>query len=211
MRIIHPMKPSEQISVLLEDIPQSANALGQAAAPITLEYFGDLQCPYCRDFSLEVLPSIIQRWVRPGTLRVQYRALETATGDPNVFVAQQVAVLAAGKQGMAWHFAETFYAEQGEENSGYVTDSYLRGIASQIGGLDLQQWAADRDDPKLIKEIAGDEQAAENAGLSGTPSFLIGSSAGAMRRFSATDSASFDAAIEALAPLSAAAAEQLDE
>jgi len=91
----------EAVGSLLEDIPQSANVLGRVDAPITLEYFGDLQCPFCRDFSLGVLPAIIQRWVRTGTLRVEYRALETATGDPDVFVAQQVAVLAAGKQAKA--------------------------------------------------------------------------------------------------------------
>jgi protein-disulfide isomerase len=193
------MAPSEQISALLADIPQSANALGHASAPITLEYFGDLQCPFCRDFSLAVLPSIIQRWVRAGTLRVEYRALETATRDPDVFVAQQVAVLAAGKQAKAWHFVETFYDEQGEENSGYVTDSYLHGIASQIAGLNLEQWASDCGDPQLIEEIASDGQAAENAGVRGTPSFLIGASGGAMTRFSGTDSASFDEAIEGLA------------
>jgi protein-disulfide isomerase len=192
------MEPNEQVSRLLADIGQSANALGDPAAPITLEYFGDLQCPFCRDFSLGVLPSIIQRWVRTGTLRVEYRALETATGDPDVFVAQQVAVLAAGKQAKAWDFVETFYDKQGEENSGYVTDSYLHDIASQIADLNLEQWAGDRSDPELISEIASDEQAAQNAGVSGTPSFLIGASGGAMRRFSATDSGSFDDAIEGL-------------
>jgi protein-disulfide isomerase len=192
------MDPNEQISVLLADIPQSANALGKAAAPVTLEYFADLQCPFCRDFSLGVLPSIIQRWVRAGTLRVEYRALETATRDPDVFVAQQVAALAAGKQANAWHFVETFYDEQGEENSGYVTDSFLHGIASQIAGLNLEQWASDRDERDLVEQIAGDERAAEDAGVRGTPSFLIGTSAGTMTRFTATDSASFDEAIERL-------------
>jgi len=192
------MKPNEQISALLADIPQSANALGQAVAPVTLDYFGDLQCPFCRDFSLGVLPEIIQRWVRAGTLRVEYRALETATGDPDVFVAQQVAVLAAGRQANAWHFVEIFYEEQEEEGSGYVTDAYLHRIASQIAGLNLEQWASDRSDPQLNEEITGDAQAAEHAGLTGTPSFLIGVSGGAMTRFSATDSASFGEAIELL-------------
>jgi protein-disulfide isomerase len=192
------MERDDQISALLADIPQIANALGHAAAPITLEYFGDLQCPFCRDFSLGVLPSIIERWVRAGTLRVKYRALETATREPDVFVSQQVAALAAGKQARAWHFVETFYDEQGEENSGYVIDSYLHDIASQIEGLKLEQWASDRGDPELTKEVASDEQAAEDAGVRGTPSFLIGARGRAMTRFSATDSASFDEAIEGL-------------
>jgi protein-disulfide isomerase len=195
---MHPMGPNAQISALLADIPQAGNALGQTSAPVTLQYFGDLQCPFCRDFSLRVLPSIIERWVRAGTLRVEYRALQTATGEPDVFLAQQAAALAAGKQGKAWHFVETFYDEQGEEGSGYVTDSYLHEIASQIADLSVEQWAGDRGDPELIKEIASDEQAAEKAGLRGTPSFLIGASGGAMSLFSATDLASFDEAIEGL-------------
>jgi protein-disulfide isomerase len=198
IRIMHSIEHNDQITALLTGIPQGGNALGQAGAPVTLEYFGDLQCPYCRAFSLGALASIIQRWVRAGMLRIECRALQTATHEPDVFVAQQVAALAAGKQAKAWHFVETFYDEQGEEGSGYVTDEYLHGIASQIAGLNPEQWASDRTDTELIREIAADEQDAENAGLTGTPSFLIGPSGGAMTRFSATDSASFDEAIEGL-------------
>jgi protein-disulfide isomerase len=189
---------NSEIAVLLAGIPQSANALGQPAAPVTLAYFADLQCPYCRDFSLEVLPSIIERWVGAGRLRIESRALQTATHEPEVFLAQQVAALAAGRQDRAWHFIETFYAQQGEENSGYVTDAYLQGIASQVTGLDLVRWASERRDPELVDEIAGDARAAENAGLTGTPSFLIGASGDAMSGFSRSDPTSFDAAIEGL-------------
>jgi protein-disulfide isomerase len=192
------MSDSNEITALLAGIPQSANALGQPAAPVTLAYFADLQCPYCRDFSLEVLPSIIERWVRAGKLRIESHALQTATHAPEVFMAQQVAALAAGRQERAWHFIETFYAEQGEENSGYVTDAYLQDRASQVTGLDLARWASDRRDPELANEIAGDARAAENAGLTGTPSFLIGASGDAMSGFSPSDPTSFDAAIEGL-------------
>jgi hypothetical protein len=85
-------------------------------------------------------------------------------------------------QERAWHFIETFYAEQEEENSGYVTDAYLRGIASQVTGLDLARWTSDQRDPALGNEITGDARTAENAGLTGTPSFLIGASGDAMSR-----------------------------
>ena len=193
-----PTDDSDDINALLANIPQSANTLGEPAAPVTLEYFGDLECPFCRDFSLGVLPSIIQRWVRTGKLRIAYRALQTATHEPDVFVAQQVAALAAGEQERAWHFVETFYAEQGEEGSGYVTETYLEGIASQVPQLDLPRWATARKDPELAKEIASDAAAAANAGLTGTPSFLLGASGGAMSAFSPTGPTSFDAAIERL-------------
>ena len=192
------MEHDDGIGALLADIPQSANALGQSAAPVTLEYFGDLQCPFCRHFSLGELPSIIERWVRAGKLRIEYRALQTATREPDVFIAQQVAALAAGRQAREWHFIETFYREQGEEGSGYVTDRFLEGIASEVPGLNLSQWNRDRSDPQLAGEIAADEQAAEDAGLNGTPSFLIGRSGGASSTFASTNAASLDAAIEGL-------------
>ncbi len=193
-----PTEGNEAIDVPLEDIPQSANALGSPTAPVTLQYFGDLQCPFCRDFTLAVLPSIVQRWVRTGDLLIEYRALETATHEREVFVSQQVAALAAGRQDKAWHFIETFYREQGEEGSGYVTDRFLEGITSEVPALNLSQWNRDRADPELAAEIAADEQAAESADLHGTPSFLIGRSTAAMTAFSPTDPASFDAAIERL-------------
>ena len=136
--------------------------------------------------------------MRTGDLRIEYRALETATHEREVFVSQQVAALAAGRQDKAWYFIETFYREQGEEGSGYVTDRFLEGIASEVPALNLSQWNRDRADPELAAEIAADEQAAESAGLHGTPSFLIGRSTAAMTAFSPTDPASFDAAIEGL-------------
>ena len=166
---------------------------------MTLDYFGDLECPFCQQFSLEVLPSIIRRWVPTGKLRIRYRALQTATREPDVFLAQQVAALAAGNQSKAWDFVETFYAEQGEEGTGYVTEAYLDGIASQVDQLDVTRWASDRKDPELAKEIAADAQAAASAGLSGTPTFLLGASTGAMKVFSPSEVSSFDTAIEALA------------
>lgn len=190
---------SNEIDVLLADIPQSANALGEPSAPANLEYFGDLECPFCQQFSLKVLPAIIRRWVHTGKLQIKYRALQTATREPDVFLAQQSAALAAGKQDKAWYFVEIFYAQQGEEGTGYVTDAYLDGIASQVAQLDLARWATDRNDPELANEITADAEAAENAGLGGTPSFLLGASGRAMRVFSPSDATSFDAAIEALA------------
>jgi protein-disulfide isomerase len=184
---------------LLAGIPQTANALGPATAPVTLEYFGDLECPFCKEFTLHGLPSIIERWVRIGNLRILYRALETATREPDVFVAQQVAALAAGRQDKEWNFIETFYREQGEEGSAYVTEAFLNEVAGQVRGLDLPRWTSDRRDGELANEITEDEEAAEAAGLNGTPSFLIGKSSDRMTVFSPTDPTSFDAAIEALA------------
>jgi len=200
-------KPSEtgkvaaEVTALVGGIPQSANTLGDPKAPVTLQYFGDLECPVCKEFTLGALPSLIQNYVRSGKLKIEYRSLETATREPETFKSQQVAALAAGKQQRMWNFIETFYHEQGEEDSGYVTENYIKGLAQQVPGLDLASWSAARNDPELANIVTSDAQAANAAGFNGTPSFLIGKTGGASQKLeysSLTDPSSFDAAIETL-------------
>jgi protein-disulfide isomerase len=162
-----------EVAALLAGIPQRRNTLGDPHAPVTVQFFGDLQCPYCRQFTLEMLPSLIQSYVRPGKLKIEYRSLETATRDHETFKIQQLAALAAGEQNKMWGFIELFYHEQGHENRGYVTERYLEELAQQLTGLDLIAWTAARGDAALANTITSDAQAAKNAGLTSTPSFLL--------------------------------------
>jgi protein-disulfide isomerase len=173
-----------QVSSLIGGIPQSGNVLGSPTAPVTLQYFADLECPFCKDFTVKVLPTIIQNWVRPGKLKIEFRSMPTATREPEVFKNQQVAALAAGKQQKAWYFIELFYHQQGQENSGYVTESFLQNLAQQVPGLNLSQWSSERSNSALVSQVETDAQAASNEGFTGTPSFLIGKSGGALSKYS---------------------------
>jgi protein-disulfide isomerase len=190
-----------EVSSLIGGIPQSGDALGSPTAPVTLQYFGDLECPVCRDFTEGALKPLIETEVRTGKLKIEYRALQTATPEPETFKAQQVAALAAGKQQKAWYYIELFYHQQGEEKSGYVTESYLQGLARQVPGLNLSKWASDRSDPELASQVAADGQAANGLNFTGTPSFTIGKTGGAQQKFepaSFTDPSSFESAVEKL-------------
>jgi protein-disulfide isomerase len=193
------------VSNLIGGIPQSGTTLGNPNAPVTLKYYGDLECPICRDFTLGAFPEIVQKWVKTGKVKVEYHSMETATREPEVFDTQQIAALAAGKQNLGWYYIELFYHEQGEEDSGYVTESYLQNLAQQVPGLDLSKWTADRSDPELANQIETDKQTANNEGFTGTPSFLIGKTGGKLEKvteLSTADlqeaSALFDPKIESL-------------
>ncbi|MGD0454019.1 MAG: thioredoxin domain-containing protein [Solirubrobacteraceae bacterium] len=188
-----------EVDALLTGIPQRANVLGSRSAPVTIEYFGDLECSACQAFTLDSLPTLISRWVRTGKVRVEYRSLETATRDPEVFKLQQVAALAAGAQNRMWNFIETFYHEQGAEGSGYVNDAFLQGIARQIPGLNLSTWTDDRSNAAYSREVVEGSSVANSNGLTATPSFLLGRSSGALKKFedaSITEPGEFSAAIE---------------
>jgi len=194
-------KVVSEVSALVGGIPENGKVLGSPNAPVTLQYFGDLECPGCQQFTLGTLPSVIPQFVRTGKLKIEYRNLETATREPEVFRTQQVAALAAGKQQKLWYFIELFYHEQGEEGSGYVTETYLRNLAEQVPGLNMTQWTSERSDATLTNQVTADAQAANSAGFNSTPSFLIGKTGGSMAKFeptSFTDPTGMNQAIEKL-------------
>jgi protein-disulfide isomerase len=190
-----------KVEAAVGGIAQSGDTIGASTAPVTLAYFGDLECPFCKDFTVGALPTLLQKWVRTGKLRIEYRSMETATREPQEFKNQQVAALAAGKQNKMWQYVDLFYNQQGEESSGYATEKFLQGIAKQIPGLNLTQWISDRNSPALNNQITTDAQAANSAGFNGTPSFLIGKTGGKMEKFeysSLTDPTSWNEEIEKL-------------
>jgi protein-disulfide isomerase len=192
-------KEAREVVSLLHGIAQTGNTLGSPSAPLTMQYFGDLECPICREFTLGALPTLIQKYVRTGKMKIEYRSLETATRNPETFQTQQAAALAAGKQNKMWYFVELFYHEQGEEDSGYVTENYLQGLAQQVPGLNLADWSTARTDRSYLQQITNDGRAAAQHGFSGTPSFLLGRTGGKLNApsyASLTDPSSFEAAIE---------------
>ena len=161
------------VNAAIAGIPQSASTLGSPKAPVKLDYYGDLQCPVCQEFTLQSLPQVIQQDVRSGKLQITYRSLETATPDTTTFVTQQVAALAAGNQNKLWQYIELFYRQQGQEGSGYVTESFLSGIAQQVPGLDLTKWKADRNNQALQNQVSADEQKAQSQNFNSTPTLVL--------------------------------------
>ena len=197
----------KEVLSLLAGVPQKGDVLGKPNAPVTIQYFGDLECPICQEFTLDALPGIIANDVRSGKLKIEYKSFATATGtaesegaEPSgTFTNQQVAAGAAGKQNLGWYYIELFYHEQGKEDSGYVTESFIQNLAKQVPGLDLTQWSADRSDKALEDEVLEGEKAASKNGFTGTPSFLIGKTGGAMNKLepsTLTESSGFEPFIE---------------
>jgi protein-disulfide isomerase len=164
------------VSGLLNGVPQSGNTLGKTTAPVTISYYGDLECPICKDFTLTSFPSLVQNEVRQGKVKVVYKSVCTATCNSHpqtTFTTQQVAALAAGKQNKFWNYIELFYHEQGSETSGYVNDTYLSGLAGQVPGLDVSAWKSARSDPSLSSQVTGDESAAAAQSIQSTPTLIV--------------------------------------
>jgi len=155
---------------LVAGIPQSGYLLGNPKAATKMITFEDLQCPYCRMFTENALPAIIDEYVRPGRLRLDWRGL--AFIGPDSTKALQIA-LAAGKQNKLWQVIGLFYEKQGTENTGWVTDQLIDQVLASVPGLDAAKVKADAKSPEIAKEIAALQDDAKANSVGGTPSFFI--------------------------------------
>ena len=159
-----------EVEHLLEGIPQKGMVLGEPSAKVTLLEFGDLQCPFCKANSEEVLPEVIENQVAGGQAKVSFNNF-TIIGPQSVPAG--AAAIAAGEQGRAWNFIELFYRNQGEEDSGYVTDEFMTAIAKAAGVPDIARWNKERKEKRLTKEVEATTARARRLEFGGTPSFAI--------------------------------------
>lgn len=162
----------------LKGIAQSGLTLGSPKAPVTIVEFADLQCPFCAAYARDVLPGVIDRHVRTGRLRLELQVL-AFLGEDSLRGGAMAA--AAARQDRLWPFADAFYRSQGQENSGYATDDFLRRTAEATPGLDVERAFGDRDDPRVLDLLGEAERAAGALGTDHTPAFYLRSGDGPAR------------------------------
>ena len=111
-------------------VPQSGDTLGKASAPVTLTVFEDPQCPFCRQWNIDTLPTVVRNYVRTGRIKIVYRGVVVIGNNS---LAGLAAIYAAGEQNKLWQMAEALYERQGDENSGWITIAVVRAAAREIG------------------------------------------------------------------------------
>jgi protein-disulfide isomerase len=172
---------AKQAKQLLDGIPQKGSTLGNPKAKVTLTEFADLQCPFCRDYTLKQFPSLVAKYVRTGKVKMVFQ--NYAFIGPDSLTAA-LAAEAAAKQNKLWHFVDVFYNNQGPENTDYVTDKFLTKIADGAG-VDSKKMLVDRNDPSARQAVAAAQQAAASAGVNSTPTFVLKTGAGPAQKLSA--------------------------
>jgi protein-disulfide isomerase len=165
-----PADDTADVTALFAGIPQHGVSLGDRDAPLLMSEFADPQCPFCAGYAVDALPEIVDRYVRPGDLRLRLQLL-TFIG-PDSEAAARVAY-AASLQNRLWQFTDLLYRNQGQENSGYVTDGFLRELAEATPDLDAERALADADSPAVDKLLAEAKRSAVALGVESTPSFFV--------------------------------------
>ncbi len=163
-------------------VPQRGDTLGKAAAPTTMIVFEDPQCPYCRQWNIDTLPTVVDRYVRTGRLKLVYRGIPII-GENSI--AGLAAIYAAGAQNKLWNMSEAMYERQGEENSGWITVPVIKDAAKEVGASPARI-VKDAESPAVKAELRNAAKQADSLGINGTPSFGIQRTLGTIQPLNVT-------------------------
>jgi protein-disulfide isomerase len=94
---------------LFAGVPHHGTVLGRLDAPVRLIEFADLQCPYCDQYAVQALPTLVRDYVRTGKVRMQFENLSFM--GPGSVVAGRAAA-AAAQQNRLWNFVDLMYLNQ---------------------------------------------------------------------------------------------------
>jgi len=121
-----------QATHLFDGIRQHGATLGDPKAAVKMVEFVDLQCPYCAEYTRDVLPTLVKRYVRyvtPDFLRARARG---AGLDPEPIVAASQSSATAP----LLIEAEREASQRGSDS----TPSFLLGRrGGSLGGLQVSQ------------------------------------------------------------------------
>ncbi|MDX6475827.1 MAG: hypothetical protein QOH95_1338 [Gaiellaceae bacterium] len=176
-------------------IPQHGDTLGKPSAPVALVIYEDPQCPFCRRWNVDTLPTVVKEFVRTGRIKLVYRGVIII--GPNSVLGLR-AIYAAGKQDKLWNLSDALYAHQGVENSGWITNDIILAAAREAGAngnailTDLNSPAVTAALTRAAKQAAADQ-------LRGTPMFILERPPALSQQLSVTglDPASFVASLSA--------------
>jgi len=146
---------------------------------------------------MDAFADVIERYVRPGDVRVELRPLANIGPDSET---GRNAAIAAGDQRKLFNFSQITYLNQGVENSGWLDEEFVTRAASSIPGLKVPKLLADQGSAATAKAAAAYDAQADHDSVDGTPTILVGPTGGPFKTVamtSATDGAAVAAAIEA--------------
>ena len=156
-------------STVVDGVQERNGVLGDPNAPVTVTEYVDLQCPICAEASTTILPGLIDDYVKTGKVKLELRTMHFL--GPDSIKSARVAA-GAQQQNKLWSFVETFYANQGTENSGYATDDFLKNVATTAGvNADAAMQFAGTSEAEQALTTAN--QAAKAVGADSTPTFTI--------------------------------------
>jgi len=180
-------------------VRQDGDRIGSPDAPVSLQLFDDMQCSSCRDQFLSTIPTLVEDYVRPGDLRMDYRHYSFSPLPEELgFLGAE----AAADQDYAWPYIYLFFRNQDEAERLGIDEDYLTSIAGSIPELDVPAWRdylrSEDGAAEIRKRLARYEELGANLGIRAQPAAIITGPTGTRTLQDSPDLVQISAAIDAV-------------
>lgn len=160
--------------------------IGNPNARVTVAFWSDYQCPYCKAFEVggisaiptpAAMPDILTNYVNTGQVKIVFKDFPFLGPDSIVDAEYARAVWALyPNQYFAWRTA--MFTNQPQENSLSAADNltWILKTTGSISGIDVikVQSAVTSNQSAYDTAINADKAEGEKFGINATPSFIIG-------------------------------------
>jgi protein-disulfide isomerase len=153
----------EKVSVPLGP---GAYSIGRSDAPLTLVEYTDFQCPYCRQFHLTTFEAIKKNYIDTGKLRYVSRDFPLDMHENARRAA--VAGRCAGEQGQFWEMRHVMIVNANQLKPDNIV-VYARDLK-----LDVDKFRSCFESDRYAADIERSVAEGQAAGVTGTPSFVLG-------------------------------------
>jgi len=141
------------------DLPSNGRTLGNPNAPVTLGVWIDFRCPACQVFATQTMPKLIEKYVKPGKLKISYQdsvVIDSQTAGSTESRDAAAAGRCAADQGKFWAYQDWLIANQSPiEAPGAFTLARLAELANRAG-LDMTKFepclTSGRHNAEVLKE-----------------------------------------------------------
>ena len=142
---------------------------GEPTAAVTLEEFGDFQCPPCG--GLHPVLKQLEKDYGNARVRLIFRELPLTQIHKHAMEAARAAE-AAGLQGKFWEMHDMIYEHQPEWAPMPDAQPIFSGYARSLD-LNLEKWTQDMNSEAVNQRIMADAARADSFGVKGTPTLFI--------------------------------------
>lgn len=143
---------------------------GAEGALVTIVEVSDFQCPYCREFAATTYPRIDSAYVQTGKARILYINLPLSI-HREAFAAAEAA-MCAGAQGKFWQMHDRLFATQREWSNQADAGQRFERLAQALQ-LDMAAYRDCAANDRTSSIIISDAMQAAEAGIQGTPAFIL--------------------------------------
>jgi protein-disulfide isomerase len=187
---------ARDVDTLFKGAAEKQLTLGANSAPVTMVEYIDLQCPFCQQFETQVMPAIVNSYVKTGKVKVDTRIVAFIGPDSR---RGRKAAIAAGLQDKAYPLMELLYYNQGTENTGWLSDNMIATAAASIRGMNVPKLLKDMGTSVADKQASAFDSQMTTDKVQSTPTIFVGKSGTkgkVVAMTSATDKQSLVDAIE---------------